>query len=281
MQAPLIKQGWLRVIIYFILLMLVAFSVSFLASEYISTLIEDNDTKFFISYILVAASFIGLTVLAKKHIDRQPLSTLGLEWKKHKEDGAMGLFTSTTLLAIGTIVLLVTHQLVYTGVGTDFTGLFIQLGLMLMVSFSEEIVFRGYILYNLMESANKYTALIISAVLFAVVHASNPNAGILPIVNVFLAGVLLGINFIFTRNLAFAIMLHLGWNFMQGAILGYEVSGIDTPNLLQQYISGNDLWTGGEFGFEGSLLCTVLLVMAVAIWWYLFSLKYKTVKKAA
>ena len=57
-------------------------------------------------------------------------------------------------------------------------------------------------------------------------------------------------------------MLHWFWNWLQGPVLGYEVSGMDSgETLLTLRLTGSDLLTGGSFGFEGSLLCTVLLVV--------------------
>jgi membrane protease YdiL (CAAX protease family) len=80
--------------------------------------------------------------------------------------------------------------------------------------------------------------------------------------NLMLAGMLLGASFIYTRNLWFPISLHLFWNWFQGPVLGYQVSGTSTyPSVLTLRFAENDVLNGGAFGFEGSLICTVLMIV--------------------
>ncbi|MDE5710977.1 MAG: CPBP family intramembrane metalloprotease, partial [Bacteroides sp.] len=109
---------------------------------------------------------------------------------------------------------------------------------------------------------NRFVALFISSTSFSLMHFFNPNFEFLPFLNILLAGVLLGASYIYTRNLCFPVALHWFWNWLQGPVLGYEVSGNrfgDT--LLTLRLSDAHLMNGGSFGFEGSLLCTFLLII--------------------
>jgi uncharacterized protein len=133
------------------------------------------------------------------------------------------------------------------------------------VAVSEETVFRGYILNNLAQSVNKWVALGISALLFALFHAGNPGITQLALLNLFLAGLLLGLNYLYTQNLWFAIMFHFSWNFFLGPVLGYEVSGLPLNSLLQQSIQGPDWITGGEFGLEGSVLDGIFSIVSFTL----------------
>jgi hypothetical protein len=76
-------------------------------------------------------------------------------------------------------------------------------------------------------------------------------------------------NYIFTKNLWFGIFFHFGWNFFQGSVLGYNVSGTGIEqgsSILQQTVIGEKFFTGGNFGFEGSVICTILsLAMFIII----------------
>jgi membrane protease YdiL (CAAX protease family) len=147
---------------------------------------------------------------------------------------------------------------------------------MLLVSFAEELVFRGYVLNNLMQSVPKEAALFTSAILFAIFHSLNPNFNLIAFINIFIAGMLLGVNYIYTRNLWFAIFFHFTWNFFQGPILGFEVSGLSLPSLLDQNLRGSILLTGGEFGLEASWLTTFATsLMAIALF-FLFQRKYES-----
>ena len=101
--------------------------------------------------------------------------------------------------------------------------------------------------------------------LFAFLHSGNPEAGLLAIINVFLAGIFLGISYVYTHNLWFAIFFHLSWNFLLGPVLGFPVSGLELPPALQVTISGNELMTGGKFGFEASVIQTALFIIAILL----------------
>ena len=169
-------------------------------------------------------------------------------------------------------------HLQWTDITFSGTDLFIEFGMLLIVAFYEEIVFRGYILNNLMESFNRWVALLLSAVLFTVFHLDNPGINIIPSINIFLAGILLGINYIYTKNLWFAILFHLGWNFFQGPVLGYKISGVNLPTLLQTELKGDLLLTGGDFGFEGSFFCTGLIVIAILLLYRLYENREQTAK---
>lgn len=272
---PLIKQGWLRALLYFVGLFLIVLAAPLLCSPLIDQITADKQLSFALNYTAIAVFVLLFTWLMKKFVDRQHFITLGFQWKNYSTDAGIGIGTALAMLGIGTLLLILHKDIAFTGYAADPSPLLIQLALMLVVAFSEEIMFRGYILYNLMCSTNKWIALFISALLFAAVHATNPGVAILPVINVFLAGLLLGANYIFSRNLWFSIMFHFAWNFTQGPILGYEVSGVETNSLLQQSNNGNELWTGGKFGFEGSILCTALLLIFTLIWLTLFSRKYE------
>jgi hypothetical protein len=58
-------------------------------------------------------------------------------------------------------------------------------------------------------------------------------------------------------------------------VLGYDVSGLQLSSLFQQSLLGPELWTGGPFGFEGSLLCPLLLAVTLAVFAYAFNKRYQ------
>jgi uncharacterized protein len=151
------------------------------------------------------------------------------------------------------------------------------------VGVSEETVFRGYQLKNAAEGLN-YPALgpsgaillawISSSVLFGVLHADNPNATPISTLNIILAGLMLGFGYVLSGELAIPIGLHITWNFFQGAVYGFPVSGFEAfgPTLLITEQGGPDLWTGGSFGPEGGLLVPGIMLLGmslVALWTHL------------
>jgi membrane protease YdiL (CAAX protease family) len=279
-NKPLIQFGWLRALIY-VLITMALLSVTLVVSGVIISasggkeVIEEGETSiqnFLVTYSLISIIFIGLAFLMKRFINRQPISDMGFQWNGYKSQAAAGFFLALLLLCSGTMILVVLKFLFFTGVEVNASNLLYSLLLFIIVAFTEEIAFRGYILNNLMQSTNKWVALTITSVAFALFHFTNPGGdNILPMLNIFVAGFLLGINYIYTKNLWFAIFLHFGWNFFQGPVLGYEVSGFAASGLFQQTMKGPAILTGGDFGFEGSLVCLIINSIACILLWLYYT----------
>lgn len=131
----------------------------------------------------------------------------------------------------------------------------------------EEILVRGIIFRIMEEKLGSYIALIISALIFGALHLANPNATIATAFGLAIqAGLLLGVAFIYSKNLWFPIAIHFAWNFMQSAIYGANVSGnAIKKTLIISKIEGPDWLTGGEFGPEGSIQATLFCFIATLI----------------
>ena len=232
------------------------------------------DRLAFLSFSLqqhVILSAMGLIPLAliiytfRKYIDRKSISSMGFSLQNRTRDIVAGFLIAVILFVFGSLILVLLKAICLTYIGFDLTSFLLSLVLFTIVAFNEEILMRGYILNNLMGSTNKYLALLISAVIFSVLHGMNANVSLLALVNLMLAGIILGSTYIFTRNLWFPISLHLFWNFFQGPVLGYSVSGMKISSIFKVTLTGSDTVNGGQFGFEGSLVCTVLLIIAIAL----------------
>jgi uncharacterized protein len=229
---------------------------------------------------LVVALEFGVSVLVvfvfRVFVDRRSFSSLGLSPDGFGSESVTGFFMGPAILGISAIGLFLSGHVKWMDIVFDGQSLAISLGSLVLAAFSEELVFRGYILGNLMESfKNKWVALAISAGLFALFHLANPGMNSLAFANLFLAGLLLGVNYIYTRNLWFSLLLHLSWNFFQGPVLGFNVSGLHLPSLLVVWTKGDFLVTGGEFGLEGSILNTAVSLTAVLVLGWAFEWKYR------
>lgn len=147
------------------------------------------------------------------------------------------------------------------------------------VGIYEEMLSRGYHLRNLAEGLNwgplgkvggLWAGYIISSSIFGILHATNPNASVISTVNLVLAGLFLGLGFILTGELAIPIGLHITWNFFQGNVFGFPVSGATTgATLIHIKQGGSDLLTGGAFGPEAGLIgiVAILLGSLLTIWY--------------
>jgi membrane protease YdiL (CAAX protease family) len=231
--------------------------------------------------VFMLAGTLLITTLFLRYFDKLPFKALGFQWKGHRAEMGLGLITGTVLMGLGTLCLLLLHQVEF--IKPDFyLSYFICVPFsMIMVAFAEEIVLRGYVLRNLMESCNKYIALVLSSLLFSLLHLSNVAGGDLSwflLLQIFLAGILIGLPYIYTKNLWFSIALHFSWNFVQGYVFGFNVSGNEFYSLIGQQRVEDNFLNGGTFGFEGSILCTILILAAIVPVFLLFRKKYENRK---
>lgn len=129
----------------------------------------------------------------------------------------------------------------------------------------EELVFRGYP-FQKIARASPIVAVVFVALLFAALHANNSSVTLLGLLNIFLGGVLLGVAYLRYRRLWFPIGLHLAWNLMTGPILGHEVSGYQGHDTVLTESGQGPWWlSGGEFGIEGSVVMTVVELLAITV----------------
>ncbi len=288
-KKPLIPQGWLRVLLFgagfCVLTLLIAIpAVLYLAGvtteelqEQLVPTLEGLLTGNYLWLMILLEFFISgiCVVIFRLWIDRRKLSDLGWSTDGFTTEAVMGLFMGPALLGIAALLMLASGHLAWVDISWDPSSLFVSLGLMAIIAFSEELAFRGYVLNNLMESfSNKWVALILSAVVFAAFHFTSPGIFALDFVNLFLAGLLLGLNYIYTKNLWYSFFFHFSWNFFQGPILGFRVSGLTFPSLLQAETKGDLFITGGDFGLEGSILTTLVAVIALCVLAWAFERKY-------
>ncbi len=155
-----------------------------------------------------------------------------------------------------------------------FVGYFV---LYVLVAIFEEVLFRTFPLIVLAERYRVLTAILVSSVLFGLAHLANPGFTWLAMLNITLAGILFSLYVLQKRNVYWAIGIHFGWNFTQGILLGYKVSGTDANGILSAKPIGNVYLSGGNFGIESSIYCT--MVMLILIVYCLVKYKIEPVKE--
>jgi len=133
----------------------------------------------------------------------------------------------------------------------------------ILVGWNEELLSRGYHLQNLASGLDMKWAVIIASILFSLLHVLNPYASWTSLIGIFLAGVFLGYGYTRTRQLWLPIGLHIGWNFFEGVVFGFPVSGTINYTLIDTVVNGPELWTGGSFGPEAGLVILLALLLGV------------------
>lgn len=124
----------------------------------------------------------------------------------------------------------------------------------------EEILFRGYLMPFFSKVIGIKFTIILLSFLFTCIHLFNPNLDIIGLANVFLAGVTFSLIYYYTGNLWLVGAMHTLWNFILGFIVGSQISGIITYNsvFFSIPVENKDLISGGKFGFEASIVTTIV-----------------------
>lgn len=211
--------------------------------------------------------------LCGRFLEGLPFRALGAGfskgWFKHF---AIGSGVGLASIAIAVAIAMVLGGLSFTP-NPDFESvaiaksLFVSLAVFAGAAAFEEALFRGYVLQTFTRANLAWLAIGGTALLFAFVHLHNPSANWISTTNTALAGVWFGLAYLKTRDLWFPFGIHLMWNWAQGFIFGIEVSGlkdIASATLLKEIDRGPAWLTGENYGIEGGIACTVVIIIAIA-----------------
>jgi uncharacterized protein len=281
--AGRLRSGWRLLIFAFIYISLLFLLSSVARVVYAITLLivpgrslgNYFENIVFRLILLVAALLAGY--LCTRWLEGLPWRALGLWLHAHwLRDFLIGSVIGVGSLALATAIAAAGGGLRFTVSGRNAlfqvgqTLLFSAL-LFILAALAEEALFRGYPLQTLTRANLAWLAVFLTSVPFAAVHLRNPNvvAGF-TFINTALAGVWLAVAYLRTRSLWFPLGIHWAWNWALGSLFGLPVSGITdiAPNPL---LHGTDLgpaWlTGGSYGIEGGLTCTITLIVSTIFIW--------------
>ena len=244
--------------------------------------------EFFFHYILYYELFSFVFILLLfifwvKVIEKNSLSSLGFVKKNWLKYLGWGILLS--LLQMGVIALV--YQV--GGIGTfelnelSLEPILFILGLFpfwLLQGGTEEVATRGWLLTRIAARTNLPLAIAISSSLFGILHLGNSGVTVLSVLNIVLDGVLAGLLFIYTDSIWLVVAQHGTWNYVQGNLLGFQVSGTGADASIFSFTMGTgpDWLTGGEFGAEGSIITTLVLLLSVLIVYLLGERNERTVE---
>lgn len=223
-------------------------------------------------YIIVS----GVALLYWKLIEKKPLSEMGLT--KNFGSYLVGVFAAVLLLAVTVAVIVLTGSIAYHGI---FENADIPQILLFVVGFiiqgaTEEILCRGVAFYSLKEKTSFDIAMDISTILFIIPHLSSLFDGsiiygMLGIINLLLISTVFSLLTIGFNSIWAACGLHSFWNAILYCILGLDLSGNDetVAAIFNMQSMGENIWNGGEYGIEASLITTVVLAVFVGLLWHI------------
>ncbi|HLR73043.1 MAG TPA: CPBP family intramembrane glutamic endopeptidase [Pseudogracilibacillus sp.] len=232
---------------------------------------EVDGTREWIFLLTNGAGTVGglfAVLLVWRLINKEKFTRMGLRWQA--TDLIFGLVLGALSITIIFIFLYATGQITLVNALSApefsmFTLLFFIM--FIFVGLFEEIFFRGYIISTMASRHNKrWFIYVASALIFSIVHGTNPNVTLLGLVNIALVGLLFAFMFDVTKSLWLPIGYHITWNFFQGNVFGFAVSGLPSDSIYSiEQQTDSTLWTGGSFGLEGGLLATIVIAISFFI----------------
>ena len=239
--------------------------------------------------VVMLIGITGATFLARRFLDKRSIVSLGLTTgPKFLIDIFIGIIIAFFQLGLVFIIEIGMGWTIFSGfawqtepISAVLSGLGLWLGVFIIVGWQEELLSRGYHLQSMESGLNLFWAVIISSSIFGSLHIFNPGATWVSTIGIILAGLFLALPYLITRQLWISIGLHIGWNFSEGVVFGFPVSGTESFRLLRHSVGGPVLWTGGDFGPEaGLLIIPGLLLGTLLILAYTKSIPFqKTLKK--
>lgn len=211
------------------------------------------------------AGVLLLTWAFCRFLDHVRLRSLGLEGQGWLGKLAAGWGVGTALQFLVLAVLGAAGWLVVERADWRPLSLTVSIFSWLIISFNEELAFRGYILQRLAQAWGMPAAVVTSSALFTMVHSMNPNVQPLALLSLFVAGLLLATAYLVSRSLWLPIGLHIGWNLTEIHLLGFPGSGATEPALLRSIVHGPEVMTGGAFGPEGGVVGLAVTALGIVV----------------
>jgi membrane protease YdiL (CAAX protease family) len=216
-----------------------------------------------------AASAVANSITLRIY-ERGQLADIGMGWtaasRRNLALGILGGVGAGVIVLVGPILFRVADLEPVPNQHMQWPSLIFVSVVLLFGAVGEEMLFRGYAFQVLVKAIGPFATILPTSVLFGLAHAPNLNFTALALINTILWGVVLGYAVIRSGDLWLPIGLHFGWNWVL-PLLGVNLSGFTmsvTGYSMHWKIGG--LWSGGEYGPEGGLLTSAIVV---ALFFYL------------
>lgn len=267
-DEPRLRAGW-RLLIQTILYFILAIGLFIISTG----LGLGGSTASILDQIINMVAMTGSIYIARRWLDKRSFESLGLKLNRQTSiDILAGVGITFLQMSFIFLVMFGFGWLTFTGfaweidpVGTIISNVLIFFIAFIFVAWNEELQARGYHLQTIASGLNLFWGVIISSAVFGLQHLANPNATWVSTAALLLAGIFFAYAYIRTKQLWLPMGLHLGWNFFEGVVFGFPVSGLDIYALTRIEVTGPVLWTGGAFGPEAGLIVLPALILGALI----------------
>lgn len=269
-----LRAGW-RLLIQILMMLVISIVISIAFAPLLFSV--HGTVFFFLGQVAELIAFTASIFLARLFLDRRSIASMGLRLDRRVwKDILAGIGITFIMMALVFAAMSAAGWLTFEGFAWEaepiqqvLGGTFGFLGIFILVGWNEELLSRGYHLQTLASGTNLFWGVLLSSAVFGALHLGNPNATWVSAAGIFFAGLFLAYGYLRTGQLWLSIGLHIGWNFFEGVVFGFPVSGLDIYPLTRIQVQGPEMWTGGAFGPEaGLVILPALLTGAGLIFWH-------------
>lgn len=274
-EEPRLRAGW-RLVLQTVFMVIISIGLG-MGLLLLPSLFIKIGNQMLITQIAQLIAFTLSIYLARRFLDQRSFVSLGLKLDKRAGWDILAGIGIAGLMMAGIFALEAAFGWItlegfawqYMSASAVLRNALGVLLVFILVGWNEELLSRGYHLQNLASGLNLTWGIVISSAVFGILHLGNPNATWVSAAGIFLAGVFLAYGYVRTGQLWLSIGLHIGWNYFEGVVFGFPVSGLDIFNLTYITVDGPTLITGGAFGPEaGFVLIPGLILGATLIYVY-------------
>lgn len=252
-------------IITFVPIITISFLAAFITNG--NSRVFTSDTSIYITSLFSTISLIIICLLYTRWVEVRSLHSIGITKKRFITNYSIGLLIGFCMLSALVALLVISGQLTFYSISFGQLPLIFLFFLGYIVQgASEEFLCRGILMTAISARNGVPLGILLNSILFGLLHFFNPGFSLLPFLNIVLVGVFFSIFSYVNDNIIGACAIHSMWNFAQGNIYGISVSGNTlTPSLLKIDVLKESLLSGGSFGAEGGLICTVVLIISISL----------------
>jgi len=252
---------------YFLCIHDLIFDTDMLAVDMEALIVDQPIQLLLINYIPTTLILLVIVLLVHVIIFKRHEFRLGFRKKGIVYEFCIGIVMASILIISGFLLMWASDQIDVIGFDWKWKLILGFLLLFTVQSFQEEVIFRSYLIPTIENRIGTWAALIISSIAFMALHLSNAGISIIGCIDLVVGGFVMGMLFIIYRNIWAPTGFHMAWNYIQSTLLGFEVSGVKTYSWFKLREKGSDFFTGGEFGYEGSIFSVLFLLLCIVFLW--------------
>ena len=262
---------WIEILKFVAIVSILNLFVTMFGETVISAIFENmvvGKNTYLLKYLYGDLLGVLLVIAYCLFIQKRTIKSIGLTagkiGRQYIKGLCIGLFLSTGIVIGGLLI----NTFYFYGRNDNVNlGVIFGFGIGFMIQgLYEELAFRGLFLTSLIRKNSVLVAILVSSIFFGITHSLNNGFQIMAFVNLVLLGIFEALYMLKTDNIWGASAIHSMWNFTQGNIYGFNISGMNrTESILFIRGTGTEIFSGGNFGIEGSLYATIGLIIVILL----------------